>query len=54
MSTKPNVLLISTDHWPASLLGVAGHPAVQTPTLLERFGLLYRVRQQNMKMEEIT
>ncbi len=30
---RPNVLLISTDHWPASLLGVAGHPAVQTPTL---------------------
>ncbi|MCH2615035.1 MAG: sulfatase-like hydrolase/transferase, partial [Opitutales bacterium] len=33
MSEKPNVLLISTDHWPATLLGCAGHPAVQTPTL---------------------
>lgn len=31
--SKPNVLLISTDHWPANLLGCADHPAVQTPTL---------------------
>lgn len=30
---RPHVLLITTDHWPASLLGVAGHPLVQTPTL---------------------
>ena len=30
---NPNVLLISTDHWPAALLGVAGHPVIQTPTL---------------------
>ncbi len=30
---RPNVLLICTDHWPANLLGCAGHPAVQTPTL---------------------
>lgn len=30
---RPNVLLITTDHWPASLLGCAGHPAVRTPTL---------------------
>ena len=35
MSTQPNVLLISTDHWPAALLGVAGHPVIQTPTLDE-------------------
>ena len=35
MSDQPNVLLISTDHWPASLLGVAGHPAIQTPALDE-------------------
>ncbi|MCB0186308.1 MAG: sulfatase-like hydrolase/transferase, partial [Caldilineaceae bacterium] len=35
MSERPNVLLVSTDHWPASLLGVAGHPAIQTPTLDE-------------------
>ncbi len=30
---QPNVLMICTDHWPASLFGIAGHPAVQTPTL---------------------
>ena len=35
MPERPNILLISTDHWPASLLGVAGHPAIQTPTLDE-------------------
>lgn len=35
MSARPNVLLISTDHWPAHLLGCAGHPVVQTPTLDE-------------------
>lgn len=33
MANKPHVLLISTDHWPNSLLGVSGHPAIQTPTL---------------------
>ncbi|MCB1124434.1 MAG: sulfatase-like hydrolase/transferase, partial [Verrucomicrobiae bacterium] len=33
MSDAPNVLLICTDHWPASLMGCAGHPAIQTPTL---------------------
>ena len=33
MADKPHVLLISTDHWPNSLLGVSGHPAIQTPTL---------------------
>lgn len=32
---RPNVLMITTDHWPASLLGIAGHPAIQTPTLDE-------------------
>lgn len=31
--SQPNVLLIVTDHWPASLLGAAGHPAVHTPVL---------------------
>lgn len=31
--TKPNVLLIVTDHWPAALLGAAGHACVHTPTL---------------------
>lgn len=30
---RPNVLLICTDHWPASLLGAAGHPSIVTPTL---------------------
>lgn len=33
MTARPNVLLITTDHWPAGLLGAAGHPAVHTPTL---------------------
>ncbi len=33
MAEKPNVLLITTDHWPNSLLGVNGHTAIQTPTL---------------------
>jgi arylsulfatase len=31
--SQPNVLLIVADHWPAALLGAAGHPAIQTPTL---------------------
>ncbi len=41
--SKPNVLVITTDHWPASLLGVAGHSAIQTPTLdqLSRNGIRY-------------
>ena len=29
----PSVLLISTDHWPAYLMGGAGHEAIRTPTL---------------------
>lgn len=33
MADRPNILLISTDHWPAALLGAAGHPMIQTPTL---------------------
>lgn len=32
---RPNVLLISTDHWPAYLLGAAGHEGIVTPTLDE-------------------
>ncbi len=32
-SSRPHVLLISTDHWPAHLLGTAGHPTIITPTL---------------------
>lgn len=31
--SRPNVLLIVTDHWSASLLGAAGHPAIHTPVL---------------------
>ncbi len=33
MTTRPNVLLIVADHWPAALLGAAGHPVIHTPTL---------------------
>ncbi len=33
MSSQPNVLLICTDHWPARLMGEAGHPVARTPTL---------------------
>ena len=35
MTERPHVLLICTDHWPARLLGAAGHPVIQTPTLDE-------------------
>ena len=40
---KPNVLLISTNHWPAALLGIAGHPVIRTPSLdeLARCGVRY-------------
>lgn len=39
----PNVLLITTDHWPAHLLGSAGHRDIETPTLdaLSRCGRRY-------------
>ena len=30
---RKNVLTICVDHWPGSLLGAAGHPAILTPTL---------------------
>jgi len=33
MTRRPNVLLIVADHWPAALLGAAGHPAIHTPVL---------------------
>lgn len=38
--TRKNVLFVSVDQWPASLLGCAGHPVIQTPTLdhLARLG----------------
>jgi arylsulfatase len=35
LADRPHVLLITTDHWPAHLLGCAGHPDIQTPTLDE-------------------
>jgi arylsulfatase len=43
MAEQPHVLLVTTDHWPAALLGVAGHAAIQTPTLdqLARNGVRY-------------
>lgn len=39
----PNVILITTDQWPGSLLGCAGHPVIQTPTLdlLAREGIRF-------------
>ncbi|MFM9269628.1 sulfatase-like hydrolase/transferase [Halomonas elongata] len=30
---KPNVLFVTVDQWPASLLGCAGHPVIETPTI---------------------
>lgn len=30
---KPNVLLITADHWAASMMGCAGHQVLMTPTL---------------------
>lgn len=41
--SRPHVLLVTTDHWPASLMGAAGHPVIQTPTLdsLARCGVRY-------------
>ncbi len=44
MAKRPNILLISTDHWPAELLGEAGHPDILTPTLdeLARSGVRFR------------
>lgn len=43
MANRPNVLLVTTDHWPAALLGLAGHPTLQTPTLdqMARNGVRY-------------
>jgi arylsulfatase len=43
MTDRPNVLLVCTDHWPGYLLGAAGHPIIQTPTLdqLAENGVLY-------------
>lgn len=43
MAPHPNVLLITVDHWPGHMLGVEGHPCIQTPTLdaLARSGRRY-------------
>lgn len=30
---RPNVLFVTVDQWPAHLLGIAGHPVIETPTL---------------------
>jgi arylsulfatase len=35
MTDRPHVLLICVDHWPGSLLGIDGHPVIETPTLDE-------------------
>ena len=42
MPHPPNVLFIMVDQWPGALLGSAGHPVIQTPTLdhLARLGTL--------------
>ena len=43
MPEHPHVLLITADHWPASLLSVGGHPIILTPTLdqLARNGIRF-------------
>lgn len=40
---RPNVLFVMVDQWAGSLLGCAGHPVIQTPTLdhLARLGTRY-------------
>lgn len=42
-STNPNVLMIMVDQWPGNLLGVAGHPVIETPTIdnLASLGVRY-------------
>ncbi len=43
MSQPRNVMLVTVDQWPGWLLGCAGHPVLQTPTLdqLARNGVRY-------------
>lgn len=43
MPERPNVMLITADHWPGSLLGARENPIIQTPTLdqLARNGVLF-------------
>ncbi|MDP3416472.1 sulfatase-like hydrolase/transferase [Falsiroseomonas sp.] len=40
---RPNIMLVTVDQWPASLMGHAGHPTVLTPTLdqLARNGVCF-------------
>ncbi len=40
---RKNVLLVTVDEWPARLMGAAGHPVIETPTLdaLARAGTRY-------------
>jgi arylsulfatase A-like enzyme len=30
---RPNILFVTADQWPGRLLGIAGHPVIETPTL---------------------
>jgi arylsulfatase A-like enzyme len=41
--SRPNVLLICTDHWPAALMGEAGHRSILSPTIdtLARSGVRF-------------
>ncbi|CAN7683376.1 sulfatase-like hydrolase/transferase [Neorhizobium sp. LjRoot104] len=32
-TARPNILFITVDQWPGNLLGCAGHPVIETPTL---------------------
>ena len=43
-AARPNVLLVLVDQWPGRLLGAAGHPVIQTPTIdqLARNGVRFR------------
>jgi arylsulfatase len=43
MLAQPNVLFVTVDQWPGQLLGCAGHPVIETPTLdsLARLGTRY-------------
>ena len=38
MPDRPNVLLITADHWFGRLIGALGHPTVLTPTLDQFIG----------------
>lgn len=42
-ASPPHVLFIAVDQWPGHLLGCAGHPVIQTPTIdhLSRLGTRY-------------